>query len=52
MQLLVHLNCANVKPKTRKFEDGKTVELSRVHFKKINPMSPRCATYEQKSGGS
>ena len=39
-KLLVHLNCANV--------ILKTVELSRVHFKRITPISPRCDTYEQK----
>ena len=35
-----------------KFEDNKTVELSRVHIKRIIPISPRCATYEQKRGDS
>ena len=35
-----------------KFEDNKTVELSRVHIKRIIPISPRCTTYEQKRGGS
>ena len=41
-KLPVHLNCANV---NRKFKDSKTVELSRVHFERITPISPRCATY-------
>ena len=49
MWTLQTLNYANV---NLQIENSKTVESPRVHFKRITPISPRCATYEQKWGGS
>ena len=53
-KLLVHLNCANVNLKigNSKIARHGDVELPRMYFRRITPISPRCATSEQKRVGS